>query len=235
MRQDSLEHLQWFYAALLDVEGRTGGRRRLGDCAGRMNWPERGVYFFFEPGEERSCSGSGHRVVRVGTHALKSGAVSTLWGRLSQHRGSNLGGGNHRGSIFRLLIGQALLRKSQQTVPSWGVGGTIRDAAARVGTPVEQVREIEASIEAEVSRELAEMTVVWIDVADLPSPESLRGTIERNSIALLSAANAGASDPASPGWLGNWSGREAVRASGLWNNNHVREAYDPAFMRLLRA
>ena len=33
-----------------------------------MYWPQRGVYFFMEDGEERSDSGSGLRIVRVGTH-----------------------------------------------------------------------------------------------------------------------------------------------------------------------
>jgi len=34
---------------------------------------------------------------------------TTLWARLSQHRGSaKSGGGNHRCSIFRLLVGRAL-------------------------------------------------------------------------------------------------------------------------------
>ena len=30
--------------------------------------------------------------------------------------------------------------------------------------------------------------------------------------------------------LGARSDRERVRASGLWNNNHVDEGYDPAFL-----
>ena len=74
-----------------------------------MDWPRRGVYFFFEPGESRSLSGTGSRIVRLGTHALANGSRSTLWQRLSQHRGNAKGdGGNHRGSIFRLLVGVAL-------------------------------------------------------------------------------------------------------------------------------
>jgi hypothetical protein len=30
--------------------------------------------------------------------------------------------------------------------------------------------------------------------------------------------------------LGTRSDRERVRASGLWNSNHVDEGYDPAFL-----
>ena len=55
--------------------------------------------------ETRSGTGAGPRVVRIGTHGLKNGSRSTLWGRLSQHRGSSRSGlGNHRGSSFRLLV-----------------------------------------------------------------------------------------------------------------------------------
>jgi len=50
----------------------------------------------------------GNRVVRVGTHGLKTGSTSTLWGRVHQHRDTREGGGNHRGSVFRLHVGQAL-------------------------------------------------------------------------------------------------------------------------------
>src|SRR6476619_3094517 len=85
--------------------------RRLAECTGRTGWPRRGVYFFFEPGEAREDDRTA-RVVRVGTHGLRP-SKSTLWGRLSQHRGHTsgryAGGGNHRGSIFRLHVGTALL------------------------------------------------------------------------------------------------------------------------------
>lgn len=59
-----------FYALLGELEGRIRGRRHLGDCQGRMPWPQRGDYFFFEPGEHREVASSRRRVVRVGTHAL---------------------------------------------------------------------------------------------------------------------------------------------------------------------
>ena len=37
-------------------------------------------------------------------------------------------------------------------------------------------------------------------------------------------------DPPSPGWLGLHSSRERVRLSGLWNQRHVHEDYDPVFL-----
>ena len=63
-----------------------------------MSWPKRGVHFFREPGEVRTDSGTGPRVVHVGTHALKAGSQTKLWDRLSQHRGAKRSGiGNHTG------------------------------------------------------------------------------------------------------------------------------------------
>src|SRR5437867_6093855 len=109
MSNERLEDLVRFYLILDRLERNIGGARTLVDCRGRMDWPERGVYFFREPDENRSDRGEGPRIVRVGTHALKSGSQTKLWTRLSQHKGRpSTGGGNHRGSVFRLLIGAAL-------------------------------------------------------------------------------------------------------------------------------
>jgi hypothetical protein len=59
--------------------------------------------------------------------------------------------------------------------------------------------------------------------------------IERNAIALLSNYGKAVIDPPSPDWLGRHCDRERVRISGLWNNNHVDEAYDPGFLDLMEA
>ena len=99
---DRLGDTDRFYGLLDRLADRVGGPRHLQNCRAGMCWPLRGVYFFFENGETRLGTGAGLRVVRIGTHGLKNGAQSTLWGRLRQHRGSPRSGlGNHRGSIFR--------------------------------------------------------------------------------------------------------------------------------------
>lgn len=232
---DRLSDTRRFYELMDRLEGRVGGTRLLAECAGRMGWPRRGLYFFFEPGETRSGSGAGLRVVRVGTHALKTGSKGTLWGRLSQHRGpAHGGGGNHRGSIFRLLMGIALARRSNVSLPpSWGLGGDPGAAARRLGVERAEVKLSEAELEAFVSRYVGAMPFLFVCVEDEPGPASERGFIERNAIALLSAYREMSPDPASTGWLGRWSDRERVRLSGLWNNNHVDEAYDPSFLDLM--
>jgi hypothetical protein len=180
------------------------------------------VYFFFEDGENRQDSGTGPRIVRVGTHGLRAGSKSTLWGRLSQHRGSaRTGTGNHRGSIFRLLAGTALIASGATTpIESWGRGAS---------TPRDVTRG-EVELERLVSACIGNMPCLWIGIDDPPGPESDRGYIERNSIALLSNWSKPALDPPSAIWLGRHCSRERVQSSGLWNSDHVDEAYEPAFL-----
>jgi hypothetical protein len=215
-----IDDLRGFYTLLHQLEERLGGYRTLTDATGRLGWPNRGVYFFTEPGEHRSASGVGPRIVRVGTHALKTGGQATLWNRLSQHRGSKrTGGGNQRGSIFRNLIGGSLLEKRGVQLASWDVG---------MSAPVD-VRKMEHDYECQVSLIIRAMPFLWLEVDDEPGPKSMRGHIERNSIALLSNSN-DPTDVPSENWLGNWCRHPDVRRSGLWNSNHVHESHDPNFL-----
>jgi hypothetical protein len=223
-----LNDLRRFYAILTLLEHKLGGKCLLATCDGRMKWPQRGVYFFFEPGEMRSHSGEGLRVVRVGTHALKEGSRATLWGRLKQHQGNlNNQGGNHRGSVFRLHVGTAMIKRDgcpQGIAETWGKGSSASKDVRKNEHPLEQV----------VSRHIRQMPFLWLAVEDVPGPDSLRGIIERNAIALLSNYNIQDDplDPPSPEWLGLHADREEIRRSGLWNVNHVTETYDIAILDL---
>lgn len=217
-----LRDLCRFYRLIEELDGRIGGHRVLSACSGRMGWPRRGVYFFFEKGEQRSDTGEGLRVVRVGTHALSSQSGTKLWQRLSQHRGSaKSGGGNHRGSIFRLLVGDALGKQPHaRQVETWGQGTSASG----------EIRGVELEHEQRVSAVIGAMPFLWLEVDDEPGPASLRCHIERNAIALLSNYNKTSLDEPSLGWLGRFSTRTKVRGSGLWNQNHVDETYDPSFL-----
>lgn len=92
------------------------------------------------------------------------------------------------------------------------------------------MKEAEADLERRVSACIGRMPFLWLNAPDPPGGSSARGRIERNAIALLSHARARAADRPSANWLGARSDRERVRASGLWNNNHVDEGHDPAFL-----
>jgi hypothetical protein len=211
-----------FYAILDRLKERIGGERTLFSSSGRMGWPRRGVYFFMEDGERRSDTGEGNRIVRAGTHALATGSKATLWGRLSQHKGHTKSGtGNHRGSIFRLIVGTALDEDGQK-YPTWGVGSN----APR------ETRDREIDLERSVSQIIGSMPFLCLEIDDEANPTSKRGYIERNCIALLSNYGKPPVDPASSKWLGHRCNRERVRRSGLWNQNHVDEKYDPAFLEV---
>ncbi len=221
-KNQRLHDLQRFYKTLGKLECYLGGRRRLGACDGRgavcngkskieIDWPQQGVYFFFEHSEVRKKSGDS-RVVRVGTHAVDSrGARSTLWSRLRQHRGSKEWHGG--GSIFRDHIGRGLLARDgnppSETYREHG-GGRIPD------------HEMERRISA-VTRE---MSFLWLKVL---GPPDKRAYVERNAIALLSNYNKPAMDAPSAFWLGKHAD-EKIHLSGLWNVKHVDDAYESEFL-----
>jgi hypothetical protein len=79
------------------------------------------------------------------------------------------------------------------------------------------------------------MPFLWLAVDDVAGPESGRGYVERNSIALLSNFGREEVDLPSSEWLGRFSTRERVRQSGLWNNNHVDEQHEDGFVREFEA
>ncbi len=92
------------------------------------------------------------------------------------------------------------------------------------------VRETEADLEALVSEYVGRMPFLWLNVNDAPGPNSSRGLIERNAIALLSGYSHPATGEPLTEWLGRYIDRKKVRLSGLWNKNHVNETYDPSFL-----
>ena len=200
---------------------RLGGARRLSECTRMDGWPVRGVYFFFEEGERRKESGDGPRVLRVGTHSIARGAQTTLWNRLSQHRGTRDGGGNHRASVFRLWIGDALGRRGPDLhVDSW------LDRRASTSS----VKESEHPLECAVTAYIGSMPLLWLGIDD----RAQRASVERSAIALLS--NYGRIcplDTPSAGWLGRFSSSARVRESGIWNSQLVGSSYDEGFLRVL--
>ena len=102
-----------------------------------------------------------------------------------------------------------------------------RDSAPR------EVLERELPLERAVSQVIGNMPFLWLSVDDEPGPQSLRGFIERNAIALLSNYGKPPIDPPSDSWLGSNCTREKVRTSGLWNSSHVDQSYDPRFLDAL--
>jgi len=215
-----------FYQLLELLRERLSGMRRLSECTGRSDWPERGVYFFFDPREYRTTDPRQPRVVRVGTHAVSRGSKSMLWNRLYSHRGTVSGGGNHRASIFRLHVGAAMIRRSDGAleVRSWGEG----QSASR------GVRAGEKELEELVSRYVGQLPFLWLSVLDEPGTQSDRSYLEKNAVGLLSGSGAGKPfETPTVSWLGRFSAKPQVRDSGLWNIDHVGKGYDPRFLDVL--
>jgi hypothetical protein len=217
--------LDRLYSLFDDLEQRVGGMQRLGDCDGYMDWPDRGVYFFFADDEFRANGGQ-RRLTRVGTHAVSDGSSTSLWNRLRTHRGALTGtyedGGNHRGSVFRERVGEALIERHDlhDDYPEWGHGSS----AGR------DLRLTELDLERRVSDYIRELPFLWVKIDDEPGSDSDRAYVERNVIALASNYCREAIDPRVDGWLGTDSPSEKIRNSGLWNVDHVDEAYDPVFL-----
>jgi hypothetical protein len=221
-RRDDVER---FYAIIATLRERCQGFRYLKECTRKLGWPERGIYFFCEDGEFREHR-STLRVVRVGTHAVSVNSRTTLWSRLHAHKGASTGGGNHRGSIFRKRIGEALLHVtsySPEIGASWGIG----NSASR------STRIAELALERDVSAVIGTMPFLWLEVSDSPGAASYRAYLERNCIAILSNLGKEPIDKPSERWLGLHSSQATIRKSGLWNTNHVDDGYTPTFLDVL--
>ncbi len=210
------------YKCIYRLAENTGGIRIFSECSGKMYWPQRGVYFFVDFNERSIVSKELPRIVRVGTHAVSAGSKTTLWHRLKTHKGTNEGGGNHRGSIFRLHVGNAIIKKEGLFCDTWGIG---QNAS-------KEIREKEKTIEHLVSEYIGQLGVIVLDVDDLPSATSARAFIEKNSIALLSSINSSFNFSALD-WMGNYSPRSEIINSGLWNINYINSYYDDAFLEKL--
>lgn len=230
MKRPTPDSIKRFYALLERLSEAPYQGLPLREIPKRSFLPERGVYFFQEPGEHRSGDPRALRIVRVGTHAVSAGSKSTLYNRLKAHLGTRTGGGNHRGSIFRLHVGTALLARDRIKLKWWGVGSS-RPPAVRNSRAA---RAAEAAHEKRVSEHIGAMPVLWVNVPDEPDRQSDRAYIERNAIALLSN-QLDPIDGASRKWLGSFSPRSEIRESALWNLNHVREDYDLQFLGRLRS
>ena len=222
--QERMKDLDYFYNLLEEL---IAGKifHLMKNCDGKLDWPKRGVYFFFSPEETRALYPEVSRVVRVGTHSVSKGSKTTLWDRLKTHKGSEDGSGNHRASVFRLHVGQALINKEKlnKKYPNWGAGETANN----------KIRISERNLEEKVSAEIGRMSLTYLRIEDEPGSSSDRAYIERNAIALLSGPD-GPIDVQTSKWLGNNSAKNAIKESGLWNVRHVDEFYDKGFLGVMK-
>ena len=207
--------LRRFYGLMQRLERKKPGRLVLGEVES-PDCPARGVYFFFEGGERRSGSGTGDRVVRVGSHALRAHQMATLWDRIYKHKRADQPTRWQRGSVFRDRVGNAICHRNRRLGPRhW---------------PTDRHRGDAVRIEGLMNEHMWPMTMLLLPVG----PRSDRNCIEQNAIALLSEyARKDPIDLASDTWLGRHCDREEVRESGLWQSRHVAHNYNPKFLDFL--
>lgn len=223
---DTLKHLNYFYDILMELQSKTG-TRILATCNIGMEWPQQGVYFFFEPGELRD-NGKQMRVVRVGVSQSSESPQSPLWDRLREHRGTISGkfsgGGNHRMSKFRYHVGSALINRDNLVCPSW----------EELDSYNASIRQEEHPLEMQVSDIISNMPFLWLSTDRSSHPEQLNQFIKRNAVALLSNyRNQVALDLHSPNWLGRYCPNDAIRLSGLWNYRSVDVTCNLRFLNYL--
>lgn len=155
-----------------------------------------GLYFFYERGEF-SPHGPEGRIVRIGNHPRSNDA---LVARLRHHYT-----GNKNSSVFRKLLGSALMRKADPANPClshWEKQDMLTCDRCR-------------SVESDVSKLLrANFYFRCIEVNDIDS----RNMLEKKLIATISLCRICIP---SEQWLGIHTYSEKVRNSGLWNSNYV--------------
>jgi hypothetical protein len=219
---------QEFHRALGRLADQTGGPWTLGEVSGQWNWPERGIYIFLNADSHRVAETvSQAYVTRIGTVGDCAGSSSTLWSRLRAHRGNTrgdyAGGGNHRGSVFRRHVGEALIEAEglHDQYPHWGK----THAQLPDGMETTALRQQEHSLEQQVSQRIRSLPFLVVDVPGEPGPQSSRATLERNLIALV--AQLRLRDPSLKRGceLQQQSPTPAIARSELWNVNHVNELF----------
>lgn len=164
-----------------------------------------GLYFFYQRGEVSPHTSNG-RVVRVGNHPRRDGR---LIGRLKEHYASRQNAKN--GSVFRLLVGGALIRRDDPEslclAPGPGQGHW------------ERHRQRECNHCAPYEQRLAKLvdSDFWFRAVRIDR-QAERNPFEVVLIATLAACML---CRPSEGWLGRFACSPIVRGSGLWNREFV--------------
>ena len=165
--------------------------------------PENGIYILFEKGE------SGHstnKIVRIGCHT----GANQLPSRLTQHFLNE----NKDRSIFRKNIGRAILKKENDSfLEKWEIDLTPREAREKHSKSIDF--EKQKSIEKKVTKYIQEnffFTIIPIE------DKKERLYLEAKIISTVSLCS---ECFPSKNWLGNYSPKEKIRQSGLWQVNEL--------------
>jgi len=165
--------------------------------------PNNGIYIIFENGESYK---NFDRIVRVGTHT----GNNQLFSRLNQHFVKE----NKNRSIFRKNIGRCLLNKAGNPyLQTWEL-----DTTSIIGKRMHS-KMIDFELEKQVEKEITKYIQAYLSFCVLKVDEKLQRLFWEAKIA-STLAQSKELNP-SPGWLGNYSPKEKIRASGLWQVNEL--------------
>lgn len=163
--------------------------------------PQNGIYIIFESGERYLKF---DRIVRVGTHT----GNNQLYSRLNQHYIKK----NKNRSIFRKNIGRCILNKANNPYLSIWELDTTSAEEKKMNSYLVDV-EFERQIEREISKYIQENLSFCVFKVD---SKELRLFWESKIASTL--AQSTELRPSSC-WLGNYSPKEKIRVSGLWQVN----------------
>jgi hypothetical protein len=155
-----------------------------------------GLYFFYENGEVSKHAPEG-RIVRIGNHPLSQDSLKR---RLRMHYS-----GGKNGSVFRRLLGGAILHKTNP-------GSACLQHWEKQGMHTcENCKPIENKV-----RELLKSNFSFrcIEIENRP----LRNSFEEKLIATISLCPI---CKPSDSWLGKYAYSDKVKLSGLWNSDYV--------------
>lgn len=182
--------------------------------------PRGGIYFFYEKGESRGHRDDRFRIVRVGTH--RKGNFKT---RISEHflldeskmRLSMSKPKPSDRSIFRKNIGRALLNRHGDTyLEIWEIDFIARENRERFGhlRDIEKEREVEKTITRIMRENFFFRFVIIEDETERIGARGLEACL------IGTVAKCKLCGP-SPQWLGRYSPKNQIRASGLWLTQHL--------------
>lgn len=165
--------------------------------------PQNGIYVVFESGEKFY---EFDRIVRIGTHT----GTNQLYSRLNQHFIKE----NKNRSIFRKNIGRCFLNKEgSEYLKYWELDTTSREEKARNLHYVDHALELQ--IEKRITKYIQEqLSFIAFEVHD----KEERLYWEAKIASTLAKSN---EIKPSLKWLGNYSPKDKIRMTGLWQVNEL--------------
>lgn len=183
--------------------------------------PKNGIYFFCENGETWGHDGLCLRIVRVGTHKQENFRSRIKEHYLLDESKMNFDKEKTKPSdrsIFRKNIGRALLSKKKDNyLKIWGIDFTYKETRNSLG----HIRDInkEKNIECKITRILREKFSFRFLVIDEQYERMGSQGLESTLIGTIARCNL--CEP-SDSWLGNYSPKNQIRESGLWQTQLIK-------------